>query len=110
MTNETVAPSENHIKVMAVDLSRSPKPAVLASVRLVLSTESGDSITIDDCRVLRNKQDQLWLAMPSYSVPTNGGRSYEYRPAVVLSAMLRRIVEDAVWSVFKDWEREAVKP
>jgi DNA-binding cell septation regulator SpoVG len=100
------------VKVLA--FSRSPKPSVLASVRIELAVEgSGDSIVIDDARVLRNKHGQLWLAMPSYSVPANGGRGYDYLPAVILSTALKRAVEDAVLPAFEAWEREqaaAVRP
>lgn len=92
--------------VKILSLSRSPKPAVLASVRLELALDGGDSLIIDDARVLRNKHGQLWLAMPSYSVPANGGRSYDYLPAVVLSTKLKRDVEDAVLPAFEGWERE----
>ena len=92
------------IKVLA--FTRSSKPAVLASVRLELSTDTGECITIDDARVLRNKHGQLWLAMPSYSVPGAGGRSYDYLPAVIVSTKLKREVEDAVLPAFEAWERE----
>ena len=59
--------------------------------------------------VLRNKHGQLWLAMPSYSVPANGGRSYDYLQAVALSTQLKRQVEDAVLPAFETWEREQAK-
>jgi hypothetical protein len=93
------------VKVLA--FSRSPKPAVLASVRIELAVEgTGDSITIDDARILKNRNGQLWLAMPSYSVPTSGGRGYDYLPALILSNALKRAVEDAVLPAFEAWERE----
>ncbi|MGC2852376.1 MAG: hypothetical protein WB556_20500 [Candidatus Acidiferrum sp.] len=94
------------MQVKILSLSRSPKPAVLASVRLELTLDGGESIIIDDARLLRNKHGQLWLAMPSYSVPANGGRSYDYLPAVLLSTKLKRDVEDAVLPAFEAWERE----
>jgi hypothetical protein len=91
------------VKVLA--FSRSSKPAVLASVRIELAIEgTGETIIIDDARVLRNKHGQLWLAMPSYSVPANGGRSYEYLPAVILSTKFKREVEDSVLAAFEAWE------
>jgi DNA-binding cell septation regulator SpoVG len=99
--------------VKVLSFSRSSKPAVLALVRLELAAEgAGDSIVIDDARVLRNKHGQLWLAMPSYSVPANGGRSYDYLPAVILSTKLKRDVEDAVLPAFEALERAqtAVRP
>lgn len=94
------------MQVKVLSFSRSSKPAVLASVRLEIALEGGDSIIIDDARLLRNKHGQLWLAMPSYSVPANGGRSYDYLPAVVLSTKLKRDVEDAALPAFEAWERE----
>jgi DNA-binding cell septation regulator SpoVG len=97
--------------VKALSFSRSSKPAVLASVRLELAAEgASDSIVIDDARVLRNKHGQLWLAMPSYSVPANRGRSYDYLPVIVLSTKLKREVGDAVLPAFKAWEREQSAP
>jgi len=100
------------MKIKILAFNRSPKPAVLASVRIEVWAENGESITIDDARVLRNKHSQLWLAMPSYSVPASGGRNYDYLPAVILSTALKRAVEDAVLPAFEAWEREqaAVRP
>jgi DNA-binding cell septation regulator SpoVG len=92
------------MQIKVLSFSRSPKPSVLATVRIELTVE-GDSIIIDDARVLRNKHGQLWLAMPSYSVPSNNGRSYDYLPAVILSTKLKRDVEDAVLPAFEQWER-----
>ncbi len=92
------------VKVLA--FCRSSKPAVLASVRIELALEgTGDSIIVDDARVLKNKHGQLWLAMPSYSVPSSNGR-YDYMPAIVLSTKLKREVEDAVLPAFEQWESE----
>ena len=95
------------MQIKVLSLTRSPKPTVLASVRVELAIEnSGDSITIDDARVLRNKHGQLWLAMPSYSVPASGGRGYDYLPAVILNTSLKRELEDVVLPAYEAWERE----
>jgi hypothetical protein len=93
------------MQIKLLSFSRSPKPSVLATARIELAVE-GDSITIDDARVLRNKHGQLWLAMPSYSVPMNGGRGYDYLPAVILGTALKRAIEDAVLPAFGAWESE----
>jgi DNA-binding cell septation regulator SpoVG len=93
------------MQIKVLSLSRSPKSCVLATAGIELTVE-GESITIDDARVLRNKHGQLWLAMPSYSVPSGNGRSYDYLPAVILSTGLKRAVEDAVLPAFEAWERE----
>jgi hypothetical protein len=47
--------------------------------------------------------------MPSYSVPANGGRSYDYLPAVILSTKLKRDVEDAVLPAFEAWEHNPAR-
>jgi len=92
--------------VKVLSFSPSSKPSVLASVRVGLAAESaGDPIVIDDALVLRNKHGQLWLAMPSYSVPSSNAR-YDYLPAVVLSTKLKRDVEDVVLPAFEVWELE----
>ena len=93
------------MQIKVLSFSHSPKPSVLATARIELTVE-GDSITVDDARVLRNKQGQLWLAMPSYSVPSSNGRSYDYLPAVILSTKLKRDVEDAVLPAFEAWDGE----
>jgi hypothetical protein len=92
------------MQIKVLTFSRSAKPAVLASVRIELVTDNGDSITIDDARVLRNKHGQLWLAMPSYSVPMTGGRGYDYLPAIILGTALKRAVEDVVLPAFQQWD------
>ncbi len=94
------------MQITLLSFSRSLKSSVLATARIELTVE-GESITIDDARVLRNKHGQLWLAMPSYSVPMNGGRGYDYLPAVILSTALKRAVEDVVLPAFEQWEKEA---
>ena len=95
------------MNVKVLSFSRVSKPAVLGSVRIELTIEgSVDSVTVDDARVLRNKHRQLWLAMPSYSSPASNGHSYDYLPAIILSAKLKREVEDAVLPAFEAWEHE----
>jgi hypothetical protein len=98
------------MQVKILGFSHSSKSTVLASVRIELAIEgSPDTIIIDDARVLRNKHGQLWLATPSYSVPSNNGR-YNYMPAVVLSTNLKREVEVAVLPAFEAWDREPSAP
>jgi DNA-binding cell septation regulator SpoVG len=93
------------MQVKVLGISRSSKPRVLASVRLEISVDgAGESVIVDDARVLRNKQGQLWVAMPSYSVQMGGGR-YDYQPAVTLSMGLKRAAEDAVLPAYEVWER-----
>lgn len=94
------------LKILSI--SKGTKGTVLASVRIELVVDgTGDAIIIDDARVLRNKQGQLWIAMPNFSVPPAGpGKSFEYSPAIILSTMLKRAVDDLVLPAFEKWERE----
>jgi hypothetical protein len=94
------------MQIKPLAFNASAKPPVLATARIELTTEAGDSVTIDDARVLRNKHGQLWLAMPSYSIQIAGGRGFDYLPAVVLSTTLKRAVEDAVLPAFEVWEHD----
>lgn len=80
------------------------KSSILAHATIELTDGDGDSITIDDLRLLRNRQGQLWVAMPSYSVqePSAAGRSFTYIPTVVLSRELQRRIEDSVLEAFEE--------
>jgi DNA-binding cell septation regulator SpoVG len=93
-----------HVKVLG--FSKSAKSLVLASARLELSVDgTGESNIIDEARMLRNRHGQLWLAMPSYSVPANGS-GYQYLPAITLSTKLKRDIEDKVLPAYEEWERQ----
>jgi hypothetical protein len=94
------------MEIRVLSFSPSSKPAVLASVRIELVSETGESIIIDDARILKNRNGQFWLAMPSYSMPASGGRGYDYLPAVTLGTTLKRAVEDEVLPAFEKWGRE----
>jgi len=74
-----------NLTVKAIRPSR--KDSVLAEAVIELEDDR-HTITIDDLRILRNKQGGFWVAMPAYAVPLIGGRGYEYRPTIVLSRNL----------------------
>jgi DNA-binding cell septation regulator SpoVG len=97
--NSVTQPS---VVVKIVSVGRSPKPSILATAKVELCLPGGDTITIDDLRVLRNRQGALWIAMPAFSV-TNG-KQYEYFPSVALSTRLKREVEDATLAAFEEWQ------
>ena len=87
-----------HVNVKQVRQSR--KENVVAEAVLEVAGDA-ESITVDNCRILRNKQGNLWLAMPSYSIPS--GKGYEYLPVVTLSRELRRRAEDAALAAYERW-------
>jgi hypothetical protein len=94
------------MQVKVVAFTRSPKLSVLASVKFELVGENGHSITVDDARVLKNRNGQLWLAMPCHSMPSSGSRGYDYFPAIILCTALKRAIDDAVLPAFEVWERD----
>ena len=84
-------------------IRQSRRENVLAEAVLEIADGAESVITIDNARVLRNKQGNLWLAMPSYSVPS--GKGYEYLPVVTLSRELRRQAEDAALAAYERWRK-----
>ena len=55
------------MKVLAVTIQPPRKSNLVANASVVLESE-GLTLKISDIRLLRNKQDVLWCAWPSYSV------------------------------------------
>jgi DNA-binding cell septation regulator SpoVG len=94
-----------HVNVKQIRQSR--KENVVAEAVLEIA-DGAESITIDNARILRNKQGNLWLAMPSYSVPS--GKGYEYLPVLTLSRELRRQAEDATLAAYEQWSKSRGAP
>jgi DNA-binding cell septation regulator SpoVG len=97
------------VEVLAITTPRKASVLANAKVRLTFSEvgASGPSIIeIDDIRVLRNNRGELWIAMPTYSVPE--GRGYRYEKVVETSKGLHRQIEDAVLGAFE--AQKAVRP
>lgn len=61
---------------------------------IIAPRKQGVHAHASDLRILRNRSGQLWLGMPSYSIPD--GRNFRYEQTVELSRELKRAVEDAV--------------
>jgi hypothetical protein len=89
------------VNIFEVRKSRRPtNPNILAEVRLEIKV-GGHVIGIDDAKVLRNRQGQEWLALPSYSITTPGSRDYSYFPSVVLDHDLQLVVEDLALEAYR---------
>jgi DNA-binding cell septation regulator SpoVG len=93
------------MKVNVLEISSPRKQSALANVRIELVDADGNVITIDDMRVLRNRQSQLWVAFPTYSVPD--GKSFRYQQTVILSRELKRQVEDTCLQAYDRWAAPA---
>src|ERR1700676_1806007 len=68
-----------NIKVKLIQLAT--KPHRIADASVELTDTNGDSLDISDIRILRNRQGQLWVAMPSRS-GNDGGLSFQYIPQI----------------------------
>jgi DNA-binding cell septation regulator SpoVG len=90
--------------VKVTSIKSSTKPHRLADASVELADADGDCLTISDIRILRNRQGQTWIAMPSRSV-NDGGRSFQYLPQIEPNRQLLRKIEDAVLAAFEDWTR-----
>ena len=94
-----------HVRVLEITKAR--KSSYLAGAKVELSDDNGTSIVIDDLRILRNRQDQLWLAPPTYS--TANGKAWEYRPVIQFDRELKRQIEDAVLAEYER-QTQGVRP
>jgi hypothetical protein len=82
--------------------------AVPGAVRFNVCDE--EIITVDNCRILKNKQGALWLANAELLSPIAGRAGYEYLPVVVLSKELRRQAEDAALGAYEQWSKSRGAP
>jgi DNA-binding cell septation regulator SpoVG len=89
------------MKVEILKLEPSHRPNVRAHVSVALSGESF-KITINDVRVLQNRQGQFWVAMPTYSVQRNTG-DIGFVPTVELNSLLNTDVSLCVLAAFEKW-------
>jgi DNA-binding cell septation regulator SpoVG len=93
----------NHQPVRNVVISPAPpdKSSILAVAQVELGFDE-HTVTIEDVRVLRNRQGELWVSLPTRSVRAlSSSREYQYLPVVTLSRLLKRQVEDAVLAEYQ---------
>ena len=87
------------MKILSVTIQPPRKTNLIANASVLLESE-GFTVKINDLRILRNKQDILWVAFPNYSVQRD--RAWEYFPAVELDASLSRQISDAVLAEYAE--------
>ena len=89
-----------------VTLKTSHRPNVLASVTVELETDLG-TITINDGRILKNRANALWFALPTFSVTS--GKQYEYFASVELPSALLREISALALAAYEQSEREGAR-
>lgn len=94
------------MEVRSVSITKPLKPdARLAEAVVTLTDSAGtEEIIISDCRILRNKNEQLWVSLPTRAI--KDGRNWSYQHVVQASRRLRLEIEDAVLSAYEKWERQ----
>ena len=65
-------------------------------------------IEIHDLRVLRNRNDELWTALPTFAIPE--GKSYRYQATVVIPRELRNSVSETVLAEYESWAAKQNTP
>jgi hypothetical protein len=91
------------MRITNIEIYPARKPSFLANARVELSDNEGNSLTITDFRILRNKQSDLWVAVPNYTIPD--GKGWIYEPTVILSRKLQFEISEAVLAVFAKWQQ-----
>jgi hypothetical protein len=89
------------MNVLSVTIQPPRKSNLLANASVVLESDGG-TLKISDIRIIRNKQDVLWVAWPSYSVQQ--GRAWEYFLSVEPDSTLEKRVSEAVLAEFAKQE------
>src|SRR5690348_941773 len=92
------------LRITNVEIYRARKFSFLANAKVTLSDERGNSITITDLRLLKNKCLETWVALPNSAVPE--GKTWSYEPTVILSRTLQLEVFDAVLAAYEKWASE----
>lgn len=87
------------MKILRVELSPPRKANVLANVKIELADNDGNTIVVDDNRILRNREGNLWLAQPTHALAD--GKAWKYQATVSFSRELRRAIEDEVLSAYE---------
>jgi DNA-binding cell septation regulator SpoVG len=85
-----------------VEIYPARKPSFLANAKITLSDDEGNSVTITDFRVLANKQSELWVAVPNYTIPD--GKGWVYEPTIILSRKLQFEISEAVLAAYAKLE------
>lgn len=89
-----------------VTIRPSHRANVLAAVSVELQTSLG-KITINDGRVLKNKANDLWFALPTFSVSV--GKQYEYFASVELPSVLLREISALALAAYERHERDGAR-
>ena len=89
------------MRITSVEIYPARKPSFLANAKVTLNDDEGNSITITDYRVLSNKQSELWVASPNYTIPD--GKAWRYEPTIILSRKLQFDVSEVVLAAYAKW-------
>jgi DNA-binding cell septation regulator SpoVG len=87
------------LTVAVQDVRRGTQKHITASCEVTLTTEDGETITIVDVRVMRNRSGDLWICFPS--TPVHDFEGIKYVPDMHFSKDLKRRITDIVLAEFE---------
>lgn len=100
------------VEVLSINPPRKNSFLATAKVRITFGEPGQASVVeIDDVRILKNHRQELWIALPTFSV--QDGRNYRYEKTVDVSRGLLRQIETAVLEAYETWDaarRAEVRP
>lgn len=85
------------MKAKVLAISPPTIPSALAAAEVELTFDDGSTVRISDLRVLRNRQNQLWIGWPMRAVRGS------LTQIVSGSRRVQRLIEDAVLPEFESW-------
>jgi DNA-binding cell septation regulator SpoVG len=83
------------VRFVPAPLSR-PR-SVLALARITLAFEN-HQVTLDDLRLIQNRQNELWIGMPSMK-DANG----VYQPIIEFTPELKRQIDAKILPAYREW-------
>lgn len=83
------------IKFTHPPITRPRSVLALAKITLVFDHHQ---ITLDDLRVVQNRQGELWIAMPTMK-DANGS----YQPIVEFSSELKQLIPTKILPAYRQW-------
>lgn len=81
-------------------------PRVVAAATIRLSDDEGESVTIEDVRILSNNRGQKYVVMPQYRMRLDSGEWDRWQPCVSLPTALHQRVQSAVLQAYQEYLRE----
>lgn len=91
------------IRVSIIPSLRPNLASVLASAIVSIETPAGP-VTVNDCRILENKNGVVWFSLPTFSIPA-GARQFEYRQTLELPSAMAQLISAEALRAYEQWRQ-----